>query len=158
MSKVVPFLWFAKDAEKAAKLYTSLLPDSHVDNVATMQADSPSGPPGSVQVIDFTLAGQPFQAMNAGPLDDFNHAISFVIRCDDQAEVDRLWDKLGDGGAYEPCGWLKDRYGVSWQIVPKVLEEMMNDKDEVRAKRVTEAMLQMGKLEIAELQAAYDGR
>jgi predicted 3-demethylubiquinone-9 3-methyltransferase (glyoxalase superfamily) len=109
-------------------------------------------------VVEFTLNGQPFLALNAGPLDPFNHAISFVIPCEDQAEIDRLWDALSEGGTVERCGWLKDRYGVSWQIVPKMLAETMKDRDPVRGRRVAEAMLQMVKLDIAGLQRAYEGR
>ena len=110
-----------------------------------------------VQVIEFTLAGQQFMAMSAGPFDPFNHAISFLVNCADQAEVDRLWEALSTGGATERCGWLKDRYGVSWQIVPAALGEMMKDPDRSRAKRVMEAMLGMVKLDIAGLRKAYDG-
>ena len=117
-----------------------------------------SGPAGSVKVVEFTLQGRPFLAINAGPLDPFNHAVSFVITCADQAEIDRLWTALSDGGAIEQCGWLKDRYGVSWQIVPAVLAQMMKDPDRARAKRVAEAMLGMVKLDIAGLRKAYDGR
>jgi predicted 3-demethylubiquinone-9 3-methyltransferase (glyoxalase superfamily) len=158
MNRIIPHLWYADKAEEAARFYVSLLPDSRVDSVVTMPADSPAGPAGSVQVVEFTLQGQPFLAINAGPLDPFNHAISFVINCDDQAEVDRLWDALSQGGSTEMCGWLKDRYGVSWQIVPTVLGEMMKDKDPVRGRRVAEAMLKMVKLDIRALQEAYDGR
>jgi predicted 3-demethylubiquinone-9 3-methyltransferase (glyoxalase superfamily) len=157
VSKVVPFLWFAKDVEEAIRFYVSLIRDSSLDNVWALPADTPSGPPGSVKVVEFTLGGVQFNAMQAGPMDSFNHAVSFVINCDDQAEVDRLWDALGQGGAYEACGWLKDKYGVSWQIVPTELFEMMKDKDLARVKRVTEAMLQMVKLEIAPLREAYEG-
>ena len=157
-SKIRPHLWFAKGAQEAAAFYVSLLPDSRIDRVTTMPADSPSGPAGSVQVVEFTLAGQPFLALNAGPLDPFNHAISFVIDCADQAEVDRLWAALSAGGQIEQCGWLKDRYGVSWQIVPTVLGELMADKDRTRARRVAEAMMKMVKLDIAGLRAAYEGR
>jgi predicted 3-demethylubiquinone-9 3-methyltransferase (glyoxalase superfamily) len=157
-AKIVPHLWFADKAIEAANFYTSLFPDSRVEEVTAAPAESPSGPPGSVQIVEFTLAGQSFMAMNAGPMDPFNHAISFIVNCDDQAEVDRLWDALGKGGTIEQCGWLKDRYGVSWQIVPTVLGEMMKDKDRTRAKRVMEAMLQMKKIEIAGLEKAYAGR
>ena len=157
MSKVIPHLWFPEKAEEAAAFYVSLLPDSRVDSINSMPADSPSGPAGSVQVVQFTLAGEQFLAMNAGPFEPFNHAISFVIDCKDQAEVDRLWEALSEGGEVEQCGWLKDRWGVSWQIVPSVLNEMMLDKDEARGKRVAEAMLQMVKLDIAGLEAAYRG-
>src|SRR5918912_897917 len=110
MSKVTPCLWFADKAEEAARFYVSLLPDSRIDGVTPLPADSPSGPAGSVQVVEFTLAGRPFMAMSAGPLDPFNHAVSFMIECEDQAEVDRLWDALSAGGKVEQCGWLKDRY------------------------------------------------
>jgi predicted 3-demethylubiquinone-9 3-methyltransferase (glyoxalase superfamily) len=157
MAKIVPSLWYAEKAEEAARFYVSLLPNSRIDSVTNLQADSPSGPPGSVQVVEFTLAGQPFLAMKAGPLDSFNHAISFTVNCDDQAEIDRLWDALSEGGSIEQCGWLKDRYGVSWQIVPTVLGEMMKDKDPARARRVAEAMLKMVKLDIDGLRKAYDG-
>jgi predicted 3-demethylubiquinone-9 3-methyltransferase (glyoxalase superfamily) len=107
--------------------------------------------------VEFTLMGEPFMAMNAGPLDPFNHAISFRIPCEDQSEIDRLWKALGEGGSYEDCGWLKDRYGVSWQIVPTVLQDMLTDRDQAKAKRAADAMLNMKKLDIAELKAAYDG-
>jgi predicted 3-demethylubiquinone-9 3-methyltransferase (glyoxalase superfamily) len=157
-SKIFPFLWYAKEAEEAAQFYASIFPDSRVDNVTTMQSESPSGPPGSVKVVDFTLFGQRMQAMTAGPLDPFNHAISLVVLCDTQAELDRYWNALLDGGSAEQCGWLKDRYGVSWQIVPAILDDMMKDPDKARSKRATDAMLEMVKLDIAKLQAAYDGR
>ncbi|HVF59620.1 MAG TPA: VOC family protein [Thermoanaerobaculia bacterium] len=157
-AKIVPHLWYDKEAVEAANFYVSLFPDSRVDNVTPIPADTPSGPAGSVQVVEFTLAGQPFMAINAGPLDPFNHAVSFIVNCDDQAEVDRLWDALTEGGgAPEPCGWLRDRYGLSWQIVPTVLGEMMKDPDPDRARRVMEAMLQMKKLDIAGLERAYAG-
>ncbi len=158
MAKIVPNLWYSEKAEEAAAFYASLLPDSRVDSVTTLPADTPSGPEGSVQIVEFTLAGQPFMAINAGPLDPFNHAISFVINCDTQEEIDRLWEALSEGGSIEQCGWLKDRYGVSWQIVPTVLGEMMKDKDRARVRRVAEAMLKMVKLDIAGLRKAYEGR
>jgi predicted 3-demethylubiquinone-9 3-methyltransferase (glyoxalase superfamily) len=157
VSKVVPFLWFGKEAEEAVRFYVSLIPNSSVDNVWVLQADSPSGPPGSVKVVEFKLGGVEFNAMQAGPMDQFNHSVSFVINCDDQAEVDRLWDALGEGGSYEACGWLKDKYGVSWQIVPTELIKMMKDKDKARAGRVADAMLNMVKLEIGPLRKAYEG-
>ncbi len=156
-SKIAPHLWFAEKAVEAARFYVSLFPDSRIDSVTPIPAETPSGPAGSVQVVEFTLAGQQFMAIEAGPLDPFNHAISFVVSCDDQAEVDRLWGALSKGGAVEACGWLRDRYGVSWQIVPTVLGEMMKDPDRHRARRVTEAMLRMTKLDIAGLQRAYAG-
>ena len=157
-SKIVPFLWYSTQAEEAARFYASIFPDSRVDSVVTMNADSPSGPPGSVKVVEFTLFGQAFTAMSAGPLDPFNHAISFVVSCDDQAEVDKYWDGLLQGGAPEQCGWLRDRYGLCWQIVPKAMTEMMKDKDPARARRVSEAMMKMIKLDIATLKKAYDGK
>jgi len=157
-TKIVPFLWYAKDAEEAAKLYTSLFPDSHIDSVVAMQSESPSGPPGSVKVVTFTLFGQRFQAMTAGPHHDFNDAISFMVSCDDQAELDRYWDALlAKGGQAQACGWLNDRFGVRWQIVPAAMERMMSDKDATRSKRVTDAMLKMIKLDIATLEKAYNG-
>lgn len=155
-SKIAPHLWFADKAVEAANFYVSLFPDSHVDSVTPIPADTPSGPAGSVEVVEFTLAGQQFMAINAGPLDPFNHAISFLVNCADQAEVDRLWEALSAGGTVEQCGWLKDRYGVSWQIVPAALGEMMRDSDRGRARRVMEAMLGMKKLDIAGLRRAYE--
>jgi predicted 3-demethylubiquinone-9 3-methyltransferase (glyoxalase superfamily) len=156
--KITPHLWFAEKAEEAAAFYVSIFPNSRVDSVTSVPADTPSGPAGSVKVVEFTLAGQPFMAISAGPLDPFNHAVSFVVDCEDQAEVDHYWDKLLDGGRAEQCGWLRDRYGLSWQIVPRVLGEMMKDGDRARARRMTEAMLTMVKLDIAGLRAAYEGR
>ena len=157
MQKITPFLWYSKEAEEAAAFYASIFPDSRVGRVTALQSESPSGPPGSVKVVEFVLFGQPFIAMSAGPLDPFNHAVSFVVNCDDQAEVDRYWNALLKGGTAEQCGWLKDRYGLSWQIVPKVLGEMMADPDRVKAKRASDAMLKMVKIDIAALQAAFAG-
>jgi predicted 3-demethylubiquinone-9 3-methyltransferase (glyoxalase superfamily) len=158
-AKIFTFLWYAKEAEEAAKFYTSIFPDSHVDFVSTMQSDSPSGPPGSVKVVEFTLMGQRFQAMSAGPHHDFNDAISLTVECDDQAELDRYWNAiLANGGKEQACGWITDRYGLRWQIVPSVMEKMMrDDSDPVRSKRVTDAMLKMVKLDIATLEKAYRG-
>ena len=158
VQKIVPFLWYTKEAEEAAKFYTSIFPDSKVDRVSAMPVDSPSGPAGSVKVVEFTLFGQSFQAMSAGPLDNFNHAISFMVQCDTQQEIDRYWEALLRGGAAEECGWLKDRFGVSWQIVPTVLGEMVADRDQTKARRAAEAMMKMVKLDIAKLKAAFDGR
>lgn len=155
--KIVPHLWYAREAEEAARFYASIFPDSRVDAVAEMPADSPSGPAASVKIVEFTLAGQPFMAISAGPLDPFNHAISFVVECDDQAEVDHFWEALGAGGTIEACGWLRDRYGLCWQIVPTALNRMMRDPDRKAARRAAEAMLQMQKLDIAALQRAFDG-
>ena len=158
MQKITPFLWYAKEAEEAAAFYASIFPDSRVTRVTALPTDSPSGPAGSVKVVEFLLRGQPFVAMSAGPLDSFNHAISFVVNCDNQAEIDRYWDALLEGGSAEQCGWLKDRFGVSWQIVPAGFGEMMADPDRARAKRVADAMMKMVKFDIAALEAAYAGR
>ena len=157
-SKIFPHLWYAKEAEEAAKFYASIFPDSRVVNVTSLQSESPSGPPGSVKVVDFTLFGQRFQAMSAGPHHDFNDAISMVVLCDDQSELDRYWNALLKGGGKpQACGWLIDRFGLRWQIVPAVFDEMMRDKDPARSKRVTDAMLKMVKLDIAALEKAYRG-
>jgi predicted 3-demethylubiquinone-9 3-methyltransferase (glyoxalase superfamily) len=158
MQKITPFLWYAKEAEEAARFYASIFPDSRVTRIVTLPSESPSGPPGSVKVVEFVLCGQSFTAMSAGPLDPFNHALSFVVNCEDQAEVDRYWNALLDGGTPEACGWLKDRYGVSWQIVPIVMGRMMGDPDRAKAKRASDAMLKMIKFDIAKLEAAFDGR
>jgi predicted 3-demethylubiquinone-9 3-methyltransferase (glyoxalase superfamily) len=158
MPKVYPCLWFDGQAEEAASYYVTLLPDSQVDRVWRSPADTPSGPAGMVLTVDFTLAGQHFQGLNGGADFSFNEAISFVIECEDQAEVDRLWEALtADGGEPGPCGWLKDRYGMSWQIVPKAMNEMLADSDDERARRAMEAMLQMGKIELAEVERAHRG-
>ena len=158
MQKIVPFLWYTKEAEEAATLYTGIFPDSRITRVTSMPSESPSGPAGSVKIVEFVLFGQPFTAMSAGPLDPFNHAISFVVNCADQAEVDRYWNALLEGGAAEQCGWLKDRFGLCWQIVPNVLSEMMSSPDRARAKRAADAMMKMVKFDIAALQAAFDGK
>jgi predicted 3-demethylubiquinone-9 3-methyltransferase (glyoxalase superfamily) len=157
MQKIAPFLWYVREAEEAAAFYVSIFPDSRMVRVSTLPSESPSGPPDSVKIVEFELFGQSFVAMSAGPHDPFNHAISFAVRCDDQAELDRYWDALLEGGAAEACGWLRDRYGVSWQIVPAALMRMMADPDRARAKRAADAMLKMVKLDIAPLQAAFDG-
>ena len=157
MRTLYPCLWFDGNAEEAANLYVTLLPDSHVDKLWHSPAETPSGPAGMVLTVDFTLAGQRFQALNGGPEFQFNEAVSFVIDCDDQAEVDRLWEALtADGGEPGPCGWLKDRFGLSWQIVPRRLDELVNDPDPERTRRAMEAMLTMGKIEVAELERAAD--
>ena len=154
--KVYPCLWFDGKAEEAANFYVSLLPDSRIDNVWRSPADTPSGPEGMVLLVDFTLAGQQLQGLDGGPDFTFNEAVSLVIECEDQAEVDRLWDALtADGGEPGPCGWLKDRYGLSWQIVPKRLNEMLESPDRDGARRAMQAMLQMGKLDVAALEEAY---
>ena len=157
MQKITPYLWYAKEAEEAAAFYASIFPDSRVSRVTAMPSDSPSGPPGSVKIVEFVLCGQPFVAMSAGPLDPFNHAVSFVVSCDDQAELDRYWNALLDGGKAEQGGWLKDRFGLSWQIVPTILGKMVGDTDRAKAKRAADAMMKMVKLDIAALQAAFEG-
>lgn len=157
-AKIVPHLWFAREAVEAATFYASLFPDSRVDRVTPVPADTPSGPAGSVKVVEFTLSGQKFVAIEAGPMDPFNHAVSFLVNCEDQAEVDRLWAALSEGGTVEMCGWLKDRWGLSWQISPVALGEMMADPDRARARRVMEAMLKMRKLDLAALERARDGK
>ncbi|MGK9171240.1 VOC family protein [Inquilinus limosus] len=155
--KVTQHLWFATDMETAISFYTSLIPGSAVHWVSPLPADSPSGPAGSVKIASFTLGDQRYMAIEAGPLDPFNHSFSIMIECDTQAEIDRLWDALKDGGQIEQCGWLKDRWGLSWQIAPRRLGELLNDPDPAKAKRVAEAMLQMVKLDIAALEAAAKG-
>ena len=155
MQKITPFLWYAKEAEEAATFYASIFPDSRVVRVTAMPAESPSGPAGSVKIVEFVLFGQEFIAMTAGPLDPFNHAVSFSVSCDDQAEIDRYWNALlGNGGSAEQCGWLKDRYGLSWQIVPAVLGKLMGQTDKAKARRTAEAMMKMVKFDIAALEAA----
>ncbi|WP_373046978.1 VOC family protein [Vulgatibacter sp.] len=154
-AKIFPHLWYAKEAEEAARTYASIFPDSRVDRVTALPSESPSGPPGSVKVVDFTLFGQRFQAMSAGPHHDFNDAISLVVLCDDQAELDRYWNALlAGGGKEQACGWLIDRYGVRWQIVPAALDQLMTDTDPARAKRVSDALMQMVKIDIAALERA----
>jgi len=158
MSKVSPCLWFNGEAEEAAKFYVSLLPDSRIEMVQKNTVDSPAGKAGSVLVVEFTLAGQRFMALNGGKAFDFTHAISFKIDCADQAEVDRLWDALSDGGQVEQCGWLKDRYGVSWQIVPTALVQYLGGPDRAGAQRAMQAMMGMVKFDIAGLKRAYEGK
>jgi predicted 3-demethylubiquinone-9 3-methyltransferase (glyoxalase superfamily) len=157
MQKITPFLWYAKEAEEAAKFYASIFPDSRVVRVTAMPSESLSGPPGSVKVVDFVLCGQEFTAMTASQNDPFNHAVSFVVNCEDQAEIDKYWNALLQGGQPEACGWLKDRYGVSWQITPTLITKLMADPDREKAKRATDAMLKMVKLDIAQLKAAAEG-
>jgi len=157
--KISPFLWYTKEAEEAATLYASVFPDSRVTRVTALPSDTPSGPAGSVKVVDFVLFGQSFMAISAGPLDAFNHAVSFVVKCDTQAEIDRYWNAFLDaGGKAEQCGWLQDRYGLFWQIVPSHLGEMMSDPDRAKAKRAADAMLTMQKFDLAALEAAYAGK
>ncbi len=159
MSKITPCLWFNYQAEEAAKFYVSLLPNSRIDKVTRSPADNPSMPAGNVLTVEFTLAGQQFIGLNGGPQFPFTEAVSFTINCEDQAEVDRLWETLTQGGGSPgPCGWLKDRFGLSWQIVPKALTEMIKDPNREAAGRAMQAMLKMGKIDIAALRRAYEGK
>lgn len=155
--KVTQHLWFEKDMAAAVSLYTSLIPGSKVVRSSAAMADNPSGPAGSVKMMSFTLGDQNYMAIEAGPLDPFNHAFSIMVECDTQAELDRLWDALKAGGAVEQCGWLKDRWGLSWQIAPRRLGELMSDPDPQVVRRVTEQMMRMVKLDIAPLEAAAKG-
>lgn len=151
---ITPCLWFDGQAEEAARFYVSLFPDSHIDHVAKAPADYPSGKRGDVLAVDFTLMGRKFNGLNGGPHFKFNEAISFVIPCDNQAEVDRYWKALSAVPEAEQCGWVKDRYGLSWQIVPTMLYRLLDDPDRAKAGRVMEAMLKMKKLDIAALERA----
>jgi predicted 3-demethylubiquinone-9 3-methyltransferase (glyoxalase superfamily) len=158
VDKISPCLWFDGQAEEAAQFYTSLFPNSHVDHVDRSPADKPSGPVGTVLSVNFTLGGRSFTGLNGGPDFKFTEAISLSIDCDDQAEVDRLWETLiENGGEPSVCGWLKDRYGLSWQVIPKQLPEMLSSPDRAAAKRAMEAMLKMTKIEVAELERAFAG-
>ncbi|MCA1968558.1 MAG: VOC family protein [Rhizobium sp.] len=157
MMKVTQNLWFEKDMEEAVRFYTSLIPGSSVDWISAVPADTPSGPAGSVRLAGFTLGDQRYMAIEAGPLDPFNHSFSIIVGCDSQEEIDRLWEALSEGGQVEQCGWLRDRFGLSWQITPTRLGELMSDPDPAKAKRVTEAMLKMVKFDIAGLEAAARG-
>ncbi len=156
-ARIFPHLWYSDGAEEAARFYVSIFPDSRVERVTPLLSESPSGPPGSVVVVDFTLFGQRFQAINAGPHHEFNDAISLVVECEDQAEIDRYWEALLAGGGQEQaCGWLIDRFGLRWQIVPAVLDKMMHDADLARSKRVTDALMKMVKIDIAALEKAFE--
>ncbi|WP_031070899.1 VOC family protein [Streptomyces sp. NRRL S-118] len=149
-------LWFDGRAEEAAHFYVSLFKDSGIGRVVRYPEGAP-GPAGSVMTVEFVANGQKFVALNGGPEFTFDEAISFQIRCEDQGEVDHYWTRLSEGGQEGPCGWLKDKFGLSWQVVPEPLLEMIADPDPERARRVTQAMLAMGKLDIATLRKAYDG-
>jgi predicted 3-demethylubiquinone-9 3-methyltransferase (glyoxalase superfamily) len=159
MSKISPCLWFDGEAEEAAKFYVSLLPDSRIEKIQNNPIDGPAGKAGTVLVVEFTLAGQRFMALNGGRRFEYTHAVSFKIDCADQAEIDRLWDALSaHGGQVERCGWLKDRFGVSWQIVPAVMPELLAGADHAGTQRVMAAVMQMIKLDIAGLRNAYEGK
>ena len=151
IKKIIPHLWYDKEAIKAAEFYISIFPDSKIINISSIH-DTPSG---SVDIVTFELAGNPFMAINAGPLFKFNESISFMVYCDTQEEIDYYWEKLTDGGLEQPCGWLKDKFGLSWQIVPTVMDEMMSSTDKEKLTKVTQAMLKMVKFDIIELNKAY---
>jgi predicted 3-demethylubiquinone-9 3-methyltransferase (glyoxalase superfamily) len=152
--KIVPHLWFDKEAKEAANFYCSVFPDSRITNTITLH-DTPSG---DCDIVSFTLFGQPFMAISAGPLFKFNESISFMVYCDTQEEIDYYWEKLSAVPEAEQCGWLKDRYGLSWQIVPTVMDKMMQDHDSERLTRVTQTVLDMKKFDLAALQRANDGK
>jgi len=156
MQKITPFLWFDSQAEEAAKFYVSVFGNSRILKMVRYGTAGP-GPAGSVMTVTFELNGVPFTALNGGPQHPFSEAISFVVNCQSQAEVDTLWEKLSTGGKPDRCGWVKDRYGLSWQIVPTVLPVLLGDPDPAKAARTMAAMLKMGKLDIAALEKAHAG-
>jgi predicted 3-demethylubiquinone-9 3-methyltransferase (glyoxalase superfamily) len=156
MQKITPFLWFDDQAEEAAQLYTSLFDNSKIGNIARYGEAGP-GEPGSVMTVQFELDGQKFVGLNGGPAHQFTEAVSFVVNCETQDEVDDLWAKLSDGGEEGACGWLKDRFGLSWQIVPTALPLLLTDPDRDKANRAMQAMMGMKKIEIAELERAAEG-
>ena len=155
MQKITPFLWFDGKAEEAMNLYVSLFKNSKVVSVSRY-GDAGPGPKGTVMIAKFQLDGQEFLALNGGPQFTFSPAVSFLVNCETQEEVDKLWEKLSEGGEKQPCGWLRDKYGLSWQIVPTVLGELLQDKDAKKSQRVMQAMMQMTKIEIAGLKQAYE--
>jgi len=155
MQKITPFLWFNNEAEEAANFYVSIFKNSKILNIARYGEAGP-GPKGTVMSVTFQLDGQDFMALNGGPHFKFTEAISLFVNCETQQEVDELWQKLSEGGQTQRCGWLKDKYGLSWQIIPSVLGKMMNDKDAEKSKRVMTAMLQMTKIDIEGLEKAYE--
>ena len=157
--KIIPHLWYNKEAVEAAQFYASIFPDSRVDRVTSLPTDSPSGPAGSVDVVEFTLFGQAFLAISAGKHDDFNDAVSLLVQCDSQEEIDRYWDAiLKHGGKPFACGWIGDRYGLRWQIHPRALGEMIADPDRAKAQRAAAEMMKQVKFDIAKLQKAYEGK
>jgi predicted 3-demethylubiquinone-9 3-methyltransferase (glyoxalase superfamily) len=157
MQKITPFLWFDNQAEEAANFYVSIFKNSKIGTISYYGEAGP-GPKGTVMLVTFQLEGEQFIALNGGPLFEFTEAISLSVNCQTQEEVDELWEKLSDGGEKGRCGWLKDKYGLSWQINPTVLGEMLNDKDPEKSTRVTRAMLQMDKIDIGKLKEAYEQR
>jgi predicted 3-demethylubiquinone-9 3-methyltransferase (glyoxalase superfamily) len=161
MQKITPFLWFNDKAEEAANFYVSLFKNSKIGDIARYDeagAKAAGRPKGSVMVIEFQLEGQEFTALNGGPHFKFTEAVSFVVNCETQPEVDKFWEKLTEGGEEGQCGWLKDKYGLSWQVTPTVLTRMLKDKDPQKAKRVMEAMIKMKKIDIPTLKQAYEGQ
>ena len=156
MQKITPFLWYDGQAEEAVNFYVSIFKNSRIVSM-TRYGDAGPGPKGSVMTAAFQLEGQDFVALNGGPQYKFTPAISFVVSCETQEEVDELWEKLSAGGRKDRCAWLTDKFGVSWQIVPTILSKLLQDKDPEKAKRVMQAMLQMDKIDIARLQQAYNG-
>lgn len=158
-AKLVPHLWYAREAEEAARFYASVFPNSSVDRITVLPIDTPSGPAGSVSVVEFTVLGHALMAISAGPHHEFNDAISLLVNCDTQEEIDRYWNAiLNNGGKPQACGWIIDKYGLRWQITPRVLGEMIADKDPAKARRASQEMMKQVKLDIAKIQAAYDGR
>lgn len=156
--KLITHLWYTKEAEEAARFYASIFPDSHVDRVTALPVDSPSGPAGSVKVVEFTVLGQQLMAITAGPHHDFNDSISLLVNCDSQAEIDRYWNAILEGGGTpQACGWIIDRYGLRWQIHPTQLGEMFASPDVAKVKRAAEEMMKQVKFDLAKLQAAFDG-
>lgn len=154
MQRITPFLWFNGKAEEAANLYTSVFKNSKIGRIARYGEAGP-GPKGTVMSVTFQLDGQEFIALNGGPQFTFSPAVSFLVSCETQEEVDQLWEKLSEGGQKQKCGWLQDKYGLSWQIVPSVLGKMLHDQDPEKSKKVMKAMLQMDKIDIARLEQAY---
>lgn len=155
--KVTQHLWYEKDMDAAIRFYVSLIPNSKIEDTSAVMGESPAGPSGSVTIISFTLGGQNYMAIEAGPLDPFNHSFSIMVEPETQEELDRIWDALGEGGSIEQCGWVRDRWGLCWQVAPKRLRELMGSSDPAVVKRVTEQMLTMVKLDIAPLEAAAAG-
>lgn len=157
MQKITPFLWFDTNAEEAVNFYISIFRNSKILKIARCGEAGP-GPKGSVLTVQFQLDGQQFTALNGGPNFKFNEAVSFTVSCETQREIDEMWEKLSEGGEKGNCGWLKDKFGLSWQVNPPILAEMLQDKDAEKARRVMEAMMQMDKIDIQTLKNAYEGK
>ncbi len=161
IQKITPFLWFDKQAEEAANFYVSIFRNSKITGVTHYDESSAKAsgqPAGSVMTVSFQLEGQDFVALNGGPVFTFTNAVSFVVNCDTQEEIDYYWDRLSDGGEVIECGWLKDRYGLAWQVTPAIWQEFLSDPDPEKAKRYMEALMKMKKLDIAELKRAWEGK